>query len=191
MSKLTTIKSNVRHQLNNFYSPAPWSFYRLKITRLTEIDKNSKPWVQTRNLQSNFLHWIWPAPSSHQKGTVIIVRLSFVRRSRSVVNALGSGHECFQFFNQTNPITFLAFDTSNLLLFLVRNESSPLGIPFVAVALDFQVFLAQTIRLKQSNSKEPERSRCCRGTAKWRNQLNGCSANSGASIFAARPIRSK
>ena len=47
--------------------------------------------------------------------------------------------------------------------FLVRNESSPLGISLVAVALDFQVFLAQTIRLKQSNSKEPERSRCCRG----------------------------
>ena len=44
-----------------------------------------------------------------------------------------------------------------------RNESSPLGISLVAVALDFQVFLAQTIRLKKSNSKEPERSRCCRG----------------------------
>ena len=64
-----------------------------------------------------------------------------------MVKALGSGHECFQFFNQTNPITFLAFDTSSLLLFLVRNESSPLGISFVVVGLDFQVFLAQTIRL--------------------------------------------
>ena len=82
------------------------------------------------------------------------------------MKALGSGHESFQFFKQTNPITFLAFDTSNLLLFLVRNASPPLGISFVAVALDLQVFLSQTIRLKQSNSKEPERSRCCRGTAK-------------------------
>ena len=57
-----------------------------------------------------------------------------------MVKALGRANECFQFFNQTNAIKFLAFDTNNLLLFLVRNESSPLGISFVAVALDFQVF---------------------------------------------------
>ena len=43
------------------------------------------------------------------------------------------------------------------MLFLVRNESSPLGISFVDVALDFQGFLAQTVRLEKSNSKEPER----------------------------------
>ena len=70
------------------------------------------------------------------------------------MKALGSGHESFQFFNQTNPIKFSAYDTNNLLPLLVRNESSPLRISFAAVALDFQVFLAQTIRLKRSNSKE-------------------------------------
>ena len=64
----------------------------------------------------------------------------------------------------TNPIKILAFDTNKLLLFLVRNKSSPLGISLVAVALDFQVLLAQTIRLKKSNSKEPESSRCYRST---------------------------
>ena len=48
----------------------------------------------------------------------------------------------------------LAFDTNNLLMFLVRNESSPLAISSVAVALDFQVFLAQTIRLEKSNSND-------------------------------------
>ena len=53
----------------------------------------------------------------------------------------------------------LAFDTNIVLLFLVRNESLPLRISFIAVALDFQVFLAQTIRLKKSNSKEPEWTR--------------------------------
>ena len=78
-----------------------------------------------------------------------------------------------------NLIKFLAFDKNNLLLFFVRNESSPLGISFVAVALDFQVFLAQTIQLKKSNSKEAERSHQCCGR-KGRNQLNvemACSAN--------------
>ena len=52
-------------------------------------------------------------------------------------------------FKQTYPIKFLAFDTNNLLMFLVRNECSPLGISSEAV---FQVVLAQTIRLKKSNS---------------------------------------
>ena len=42
-----------------------------------QINKNSKPCVERRNLQTNFFHWIRPAPSSHQKGTVIIVRLFF------------------------------------------------------------------------------------------------------------------
>ena len=79
------------------------------------------------------------------------------------MKSLGSGHECFQFFNHTNSIKLLVFDTSNLFLILVRNESASLGIYFVAVALDLQVFVAQTIRLKMSNSKEPERSCCCRG----------------------------
>ena len=47
-------------------------------------------------------------------------------------------------------------DTSKLLLFLGRNESSLLRISFVAVAIIvFQVFLAQTIIwLKKSNSKK-------------------------------------
>ena len=72
------------------------------------------------------------------------------------------------------------------MLFLVRNENSPLGIYFVAVALDFQVFLAQTIRLEKSNFKEPEISHCCRDTSrhckmkkkkKKKKQLNARSAN--------------
>ena len=156
--------------INNFGSPALRNFLPFtQITRL-QIDKKNRG-SKEGTCRVNFFHWIKPAPSSHQKGTVVIVRISFVGRSRSEVKVLGRGHEWFQFFNQTNPIKFLAFDTNNLLLFLVRNESLPLGISFVAVALDFQVFLAQTIRLKKSNSKEPERSRCCRGT-KWRNQQN-------------------
>ena len=53
------------------------------------------------------------------------------------MKALGSGHECVQLVNHTNPIKFLAFDTNNLFLFLVRNDSLPLGISFVAVAVDF------------------------------------------------------
>ena len=60
------------------------------------------------------------------------------------------GHVSFQFFNQTNPIKFLAFETNDLLLLLVRNESSLLGVSFVAVALDFQVFLAQTLAQLQT-----------------------------------------
>ena len=52
-----------------------------------------------------------------------------------------------------NPIKFLAFDTNNLLLFLVRFKSSPLGIYFVVVALDFQVFLAQQSGLKNPTPK--------------------------------------
>ena len=79
-------------------------------------------------------------------------------------------------------------------MFLVRNESSPLGISYVAVALDFQVFLAQAIRLfKKSNSNlklkdvvvvaaQNEKPTKCR---------NGVLSQSGASIFAARPIRSE
>ena len=47
----------------------------------------------------------------------------------------------------------LAFDTNIVLLFLVRNESLPLRISFIAVALAFQVFLAQTIRLKNQTPK--------------------------------------
>ena len=66
----------------------------------------------------------------------------------------------FTFSTKQIRIRFLAFDTNNILLLLIRNESSPLGISFIAVALDFQVFLAQTIRLKTSNSKESERA-CC------------------------------
>ena len=51
-----------------------------------------------------------------------------------------------------------------LLLFGYRSlQEAVASISLVAVALDFQVFLTQTIRLKQSNSNEPERSRCCRG----------------------------
>ena len=69
------------------------------------------------------------------------------------MKALGSNHECFQFFNQTNPIKLLAFDTNNFFLFLVTNDSLPLGISFVAVALDFQVFLAQHPGLKNQTPK--------------------------------------
>ena len=58
-----------------------------------------------------------------------------------------------QFFNQTDLIKFLAFDTNNLLLFLVRNESSPLGISFEAVALDFQVFWHKQSGLKSQTPK--------------------------------------
>ena len=76
-----------------------------------------------------------------------------------------------RFSTKQNPIKIFTFDTKNLLLLLVRNESSPLGKSFIAVALDLQVFLAQTIRLRKSNPKEPERSRCCSGT-KIRNQQN-------------------
>ena len=43
---------------------------------------------------------------------------------------------------------------SNLLLLLVRNESSPLEVSFVAVALDFQVFLAQTLAQLQTQETE-------------------------------------
>ena len=85
---------------------------------------------------------------------------------------------------------FLVFDTKNLLMFLVRNKLSPLGISSVAVALDFQVFLAQEIRLKKSNSNlklkdvvvvvvvaaQNEKPTKCR---------NGVLSQSGASIFAA------
>ena len=51
-------------------------------------------------------------------------------------------------------IMFLAFDTNNLLLFLERNESSPLGISFVAVALDFQVFWRKQAGLKSQTPKD-------------------------------------
>ena len=56
----------------------------------------------------------------------------------------------------TKQIRSLAYDTNNLLLLLLRNESSPLGVSFVAVALDFQVFLAQTLAQLQTpkNLKE-------------------------------------
>ena len=104
-------------------------------------------------------------------GAVIIVRLSLARSSRSEVKALGRGHGWFQFFNQRNLIKLLAFDTNNRLLFLARNENSPLGISFIAVALDFQVLLAQTIRLTKSNSKESKRFRCCCSSTKRRNHL--------------------
>ena len=72
------------------------------------------------------------------------------------MKTLGRGHERFPFFNQTIPIKFLAYDTNNLLLLLVRNKSSPSGVSFVAVALDFQVFLAQTLTQLQTpkNLKE-------------------------------------
>ena len=102
-----------------------------------------------------------------------MVRLSFFGRRRSEVKALGRDHEWFQIFNQRHPIKILAFDTSNLLLFLVREESSPSGISFIAVA-----FLAQTIWLKKSNSKEPERIRCCCSSRKRRNQPNEETARS-------------
>ena len=39
------------------------------------------------------------------------------------------------------------------MLFLVRNKSSPLEISFVAVALDFRVFLAEKIGLKTQTPK--------------------------------------
>ena len=78
----------------------------------------------------------------------------------------------FSFSTKENPIKFLVFDTNDLLLFLVRNESSPLGISVITVVLDFQVFLAQTIRLKKSNSKESERFRCCCSSTKRRNHIN-------------------
>ena len=102
-------------------------------------------------------------------GTVVIVRLSFVGRSRSEVKALelGRGHELFQFFNQANPMKFSAFDKNNRLLFLVRNERSPWELYIIAVVLDFQVFFAQTNRL---NSKDLERTRCWCGR-KWKKKM--------------------
>ena len=73
------------------------------------------------------------------------------------MKALGRSHdELFQFFNQTNPIKFLPYDTNNLLLLLVIKESSSLGGSFVAVALDFQVFLAQTLEQLQTPKKLKE-----------------------------------
>ena len=82
----------------------------------------------------------------------------------------------------------LAFDTNNLLLFLAGNESSPLGISFMAVALDFHVFLAQTILLKEPNGKH---SSCCsqlghklKEPTKRRNDVL---SQSEASSFAAGP----
>ena len=170
MSKQTTIKPNVR-QLIHLHSGA---FHRSKITG-TKIDKNSKPFVQRRNLQCNLFHLVWPAPSSHQKGTVIIVRLSLVEISCSEVKALGRGYDWFQFFNQTDSIKFLAFDTNNLLLFLIRNGKVYFRNFLCSCSSLFPSILAQAI------SKKPETSGCCRGT-KWRGQLNvemASSANQG------------
>ena len=157
--------------------------------------------LELSGVQFGLKSYIWFQNRRSAQREFDFVWLSSVGRSRKEVKVLGRGHECFQFFNQTNPTKVLVFDTSNLLLFLVRNESSPLGISFVAVALDFQFFLAQTIRLKKSNSKEPKRSRCCRGT-KWRNQQNvqmACSTNQeqvfsppdqlGVSYFALHVIK--
>ena len=69
------------------------------------------------------------------------------------MNAPGH-HELFHFFS-TKQIRsmFLVFDTNNLLLFLVRHKNLPSGISFIAVALDFHVFLAQITRLKNSNKE--------------------------------------
>ena len=180
------------------------AFYRLQIPRL-QIDKNSKAWVQRGNLQSSFFHLIRPAPSSHQKGTVIIVRLSLVARSRSEVKALGRGHEWLQFFNLTNPIKFLAFDTNNLLQFSCKKRKFTFRYFLCNCSTWFPSIFGTNNRLKKSNSKEPERSHCCRG-GKWRNQQNvemACSANqeevflpldqSGVSNFALgeRKIKKK
>ena len=67
-----------------------------------------------------------------------------------------------------------------------------LGIFFLAAALDFLVFVVQTTPLKQSNSKELERTRCfwipkMKKPTKCR---TGVLSQFGASIFAAQPIRS-
>ena len=53
----------------------------------------------------------------------------------------------FSFSTKQIRFMFLIFDTNNLLLFLVTHENSPLGISFIAAALDFHVLLAQTTRL--------------------------------------------
>ena len=44
-------------------------------------------------------------------------------------------------------------DTNNLLLFLVRNESSPLGISFIAVAFDSKCFGHKPFGLKSQTPK--------------------------------------
>ena len=107
------------------------------------------------------------------------------------MKALNRGHKWFQFFNQRNPIKFLAYDTNNLLLLLVRNERSPSGVSFVAVALDFQVFFAQTwhnSKLQTTWKKSLLLRHKLKKPTKCRNDVL---SQSGASIFAARPIRNE
>ena len=67
-------------------------------------------------------------------------RLLFVVRRSSKMKALGR-HDWFQFLSQTNtnPMQDFSFGKNKLLLFLVR-DTTPLGISFLAAALDFNVF---------------------------------------------------
>ena len=69
-----------------------------------------------------------------------------------------------------------------LLLIPVRTgtKTNVKEFPFLAAALDFHVFVVQTTRLKQSNTKELERIKSLFLDTKLRNQRNvelACSAN--------------
>ena len=73
-------------------------------------------------------------------------------------------------------------------MFLVRNESSPLGISSVTVALDFRVFLAQAIRHKMRSQQNVEMA--CSANQK---QVFSSLDQSGVNNFALgeRKIRKK
>ena len=81
--------------INNFDSPAVRSFLPFENHTITYISiktANRGPKEGTcRVISSTELDLL--LNFSHQKGTVVIVRLSFVERSRSEVKALGRGHE--------------------------------------------------------------------------------------------------
>ena len=101
------------------------AFYRLKITP-TEIDINSKRWIQKNwNLQGYFFHRIWPAPSSHQKDTVLLGYRSLEEEAPSWKHLVAMTD--FSFPTKQIRSKLLVFDTNNVLLFIVRQENSPLG----------------------------------------------------------------
>ena len=67
-------------------------------------------------------------------------RLLFIVRRSSKMKAIGC-HDWFQFLSQTNtnPMQDFSFGKNKLLLFLVR-DTKPLGIFFLAAALDLMYF---------------------------------------------------
>ena len=75
----------------------------------------------------------------------------------------------------------------------MQDKNSPLAISFIASALDFRALLAQTTRitvLKNLTSKNLKEFVVVRRKMKKPTKCrNGVLSQSGASIFATRPIR--